>query len=152
MKNPTLEDAISLAALKHKGQTDKAGAPYILHPLRVMANLGREASETERIAAVLHDVVEDCEVSSANLREIGFGEEVVEAVEALTKRGDEKSDYMKAIRRVAGNPVARRVKIADLTDNLDVSRIANPTEKDGARLEKYRAAREFLLELENRPS
>ncbi len=146
---PTLEDAISLAALSHKGQIDKAGAPYILHPLRVMMSLGREASETERIAAVLHDVVEDCEVSFADLRAMGFSEEVVAAVDALTKRADEKEDYMRAIRRVAENPVARRVKIGDLTDNLDLWRIANPTEKDEMRLEKYRIARQFLLELKN---
>lgn len=147
---PTLEDAIALAAHKHKGQTDKAGAPYILHPLRVMFNLGRGATETERIAAVLHDVVEDCDVSFDDLRAIGFSEDVIAAVDALTKREDEKNDYMKAMRRVAQNPVARRVKIGDLTDNLDLSRIAIPTPKDEARLEKYRAAREFLLELENR--
>ncbi|MBW3635304.1 MAG: HD domain-containing protein [Armatimonadetes bacterium] len=149
-QTPTLEDAISLAALSHKGQIDKAGAPYILHPLRVMMSLGRETTETERIAAILHDVVEDCEVSFDDLRAMGFSEEVVAAVDALTKRDDEKEDYMRAIRRVAQHPVARRVKIGDLTDNLDESRIANPTEKDKMRLEKYRAAREFLLELEDR--
>lgn len=151
-QTPTLEEAISFAALKHKGQSDKAGTPYILHPLRVMMSLGRVATETERIVAVLHDVVEDCEVSFDDLRVIGFSEEVVAAVDALTKREDEKADYMKAIRRVAENAVARRVKIGDLTDNLDLSRISSPTEKDQARLEKYRAARQFLEELENSKS
>lgn len=144
----TLEDAIALAATHHKGQFDKAGQPYILHPLRVMANLGREASETQRIAAVLHDIVEDCEVSFEDLREQGFREEVVAAVEALTKRPHEETDYMAAIRRVAQNEIARRVKIADLTDNLDLSRIAKPTAKDEARLEKYRTALQFLRGLD----
>lgn len=144
----TLEDAIAFAALQHKGQQDKAGAPYILHPLRVMANLGRAASQEERIAAVFHDVVEDCEVSLQNLRDLGYSSQVVEAVDALTKRPDEEDDYDKAIRRVVQNPIARRVKIADLTDNLDISRIANPTAKDHKRLEKYRAAKAFLLEIE----
>ena len=143
----TLEDAIILAAQNHRGQTDKAGAPYILHPLRVMASLGQNATETERIAAVLHDVVEDCQVSFQDLRDLEFSDQVVEAVDALTKRDDEKDDYMRAIRRVAENEIARRVKIGDLSDNMDLSRIANPTENDRARLEKYRAAKKFLEEI-----
>lgn len=140
----TLEDAIAFAALSHRAQRDKAGAPYILHPLRVMASLGREASENERIAAMLHDVVEDCGVELRDLRDIGFDEEVVAAVDALTKRPEEKDDYMRAIRRVALNPIARRVKIADLTDNMDPSRLETPTEKDRERMEKYRAAKAWL--------
>lgn len=140
----TLEDAIAFAAQQHKGQFDKAGQPYILHPLRVMANLGRQASQSERSAAMLHDVVEDCDVSLQQLRELGFAEEVVAAVDALTKRPDEADDYRRAIRRVARDPIARRVKIADLTDNLDRSRLAAPSAKDEARLEKYRAAKAFL--------
>lgn len=145
----TLEDAIVLAATHHKGQFDKAGQPYILHPLRVMANLGREANETQRISAVLHDIVEDTEVTFQDLRDQGFGEEVVQAVDALTKRPHEKDDYMVAIQRVSQNETARRVKIADLTDNLDLSRITNPTAKDEARLEKYRVALAFLRDLDN---
>lgn len=144
---PTLEDAIALAALGHKGQTDKSGAPYILHPLRVMASLGAGASESERIAAVLHDVVEDCDVSLQNLRDLGYADEVVEAVDALTKRDDEKTDYRRAIRQLSGNPMARRVKIGDLTDNMDLARLSDATENDRARREKYRLSREFLLQI-----
>ena len=144
----TLEDAIALAATHHKGQIDKAGQPYILHPLRVMANLGREASETQRMAAVLHDIVEDTDVSFQDLRDQGFSEEVVQAVDALTKRPHEKDDYMVAIQRVSQNETARRVKIADLTDNLDLSRIPNPTAKDEARLEKYGVALQFLRDMD----
>lgn len=142
-----LEDALIFSAQKHRGQVDKAGAPYILHPLRVMNFLGQNATESERIAALLHDVVEDCEVSLEDLRAMGFADEVIEAVDALTKRDDEKDDYMRAIRRVAQNPIARRVKIGDLTDNMDLSRISNPSENDRARLEKYRGAREFLQKI-----
>jgi (p)ppGpp synthase/HD superfamily hydrolase len=149
MKTATFEDALALAANSHKGQVDKAGQPYILHPLRVMTNLGRGATEAERSAAVLHDVVEDCDVSFDDLRGLGFSEEVVTAVDALTKRPDEQENYMKAIRRLASNPIARRVKIGDLTDNLDLSRIPNPTEKDLTRVEKYRQAKKFLEELES---
>ena len=141
---PTLEDALIFAAQKHRGVPDKAGAPYILHPLRVMGNLGQNASENERIAALLHDVVEDCGVSLEDLRAMGYDEEVVVAVDALTKRADEKNDYMKAIRRVAQNRIARRVKIGDLTDNMDLERIADPSEKDRERVEKYRVAHAFL--------
>ena len=140
--------SIAFAATRHRGQVDKAGAPYILHPLRVMFNLGPYASEPERMAALLHDVVEDCDVSLDDLRALGYPAIVVEAVEALTKRPHEQDDYEAAIERVARNAIARRVKIADLTDNLDLSRIAAPTEKDRSRLEKYRRAREYLLSLE----
>jgi (p)ppGpp synthase/HD superfamily hydrolase len=140
----TLEDAIALAADRHRGQRDKSGAPYILHPLRVMLGLGATATPEERMAAVLHDVVEDCDVTLDELRRLGFSAAVVAAVDGLTKRPEEETDYMAAIRRAAANPVARRVKMADLTDNLDLSRISSPTEKDFSRLERYRKALDFL--------
>lgn len=143
---PTLEDALILAAEKHRGQHDKAGQPYILHPLRVMQNLGA-ATEHERMAALLHDVVEDCNVSLGDLRALNYPEEVVAAVDLLTKNDEGKRDYQKAIERVAPNPIARRVKIADLTDNLNIKRIANPTAKDFERLEKYRVAKAYLESL-----
>lgn len=149
MKPVSLEDAIALAACSHQGQTDRAGQPYLLHPLRVMLSLGRLATEAQRMAAVLHDVVEDTPVTFEQLRALGYPEEVVEAVDALTKRPDEQNDYMKAIRRLSANPIARRVKLGDLADNLDLSRIAQPTEKDFARFEKYREAKSFLEGLEN---
>lgn len=150
-KNPTteltLEDALILAAQKHRGQVDKAGKPYILHPLRVMQNLGAGASDEERMAALLHDIVEDCDVSFDDLHEMGFPSSVVVAVQHLTKTEDEQRDYMSAIRRVAQNSIARRVKIADLTDNSDISRLKNPTATDYARLEKYQKAKQFLENL-----
>lgn len=145
---PTLEDAIILAAQKHRGQFDKAGKPYILHPLRVMQNLGPRATDDERLAALLHDIVEDCDVSFDDLRAHGFPEAVVVAVQHLTKTEAEQNDYVAAIRRAAQNPIARRVKLADLTDNLDMSRLPNPTPKDYERLEKYREAKAFLEGLE----
>ena len=142
---PTLEDAIALAARAHAGQRDKAGAPYILHPLRVMLRLADEAG---RIAAVLHDVVEDTAWTLDALRGEGYSEEVVAAVDALTKRPEEEDAagdspgrkaerYEAFLRRVAGNPLARRVKIADLQDNGDLARIPNPAEADFRRAEKY---------------
>ena len=136
---PTLERAIQIAALAHSGQIDKAGQPYILHPLRVMLRLD---GGHERIAAVLHDVVEDSSVTLAQLQQEGFAPAVLEAVEALTKRpGETRLD---AAARAAKHAVARAVKLADNAENMDLSRIASPTAKDFARLEEYKAVRKLL--------
>ncbi len=135
----TLERAIEIAAAAHAGQKDKAGEPYILHPLRVML---RVHGEHERIAAVLHDVVEDTNVSLADLAAAGFAPAVLAAVEALTKRPGETR--IAAAHRAAADPVARAVKLADNAENMDLSRIPNPTERDLARLEEYRAVRAIL--------
>ena len=137
----TLERAIALAAQAHEGQIDKAGAPDILHPLRMMLSVDTPEA---RMAAVLHDVVEDTPITLDQLRLEGFPGTVIEAVEALTKRPDEENDYDGFIRRVAPNPLARTVKLADLRDNCDMSRIVQPTEKDWRRIEKYKRAIQYL--------
>jgi (p)ppGpp synthase/HD superfamily hydrolase len=136
----TLERAIQIAAAAHAGQIDKAGQLYILHPLRVMLTV---ATMDERIAAVLHDVVEDTSITLERLRAEGFSPAVVEAVDALTKRPGE--DRITAAKRAAANPIARVVKLADNADNMDLSRIHNPSEKDFARLEEYQRVRTLLL-------
>lgn len=136
----TLERAIAIAAEAHAGQLDKAKQPYILHPLRVML---RVSSPSEQIAAVLHDVVEDSPITLAKLAEIGFSEEVVAAIEALTKRPGESR--IEAAKRAASNPIARVVKLADNAENMDLSRIPNPTQKDYARVEEYKLVRNILL-------
>lgn len=136
----TLERAIQIAAAAHAGQTDKAGESYILHPLRVML---RVRTEAERIAAMLHDVVEDSPVTLEGLAAEGFSRSVIDAVEALTKRpGETRLD---AAARAARNAVARQVKLADNAENMDISRIEKPTEKDYARLEEYKQVRALLL-------
>ncbi len=140
----TLEDTLIFAAQKHNGQRDKAGKPYITHPLRVLNNLGLNASLEEQMAALLHDVVEDCGVSLEDLRAEGFPETVVVAVDHLTKNDEGKRDYQKAIERAALDPIAIKVKLADLTDNMNLDRIANPTDEDRKRAEKYRAAKAWL--------
>ena len=132
---PTLEDALELAVRAHRGQRDKAGQPYILHPLRVMARLD---TETERMVALLHDVVEDTPYTLERLRELGYGEDVLGALERLTKA--EGEDYAAFIERVRPHPLARRVKLADLEDNMDVRRLPAVTAKDAERLARYRAA------------
>ena len=131
----TLEHAIALAAKAHEGQKDKAGEPYILHPLRMMLKLN---TREERIAAVLHDIVEDCGWSLDRIRAEGFSERVIGAVEAVTKRPGE--DYDDFVMRAAAHPIGRSVKLADLEDNSDQSRIKNPTQRDVDRIEKYRRA------------
>lgn len=131
----TLERAIALAATAHAGQVDKAGAPYILHVLRVMLRL--ETAE-ERMAGVLHDVVEDTALTLDDLRSEGFPEAVVRAVESVTKR--EGESYEEFVERAKADPVARNVKLADLADNSDRSRLREIGPKEEARLEKYRRA------------
>lgn len=137
----TLERAIAIAAEAHAGAVDKGGAPYILHPLRVMLRMDGDAA---RIAATLHDVVEDAkDWSIGRLRTEGFSPEVLAAVEALTRR--EGEDYFDFCRRAGRDPIARAVKLGDIEDNMDLCRIPSPTAADHARLERYRKARELLL-------
>lgn len=136
----TLERAIALAVIAHDGQQDKAGAPYILHPLRVMMGLQREE---ERMAAVLHDVVEDSQITLEMLRAEGFSERVLRVVDLLTHRaGDDHESY---IQRLQQDPVARRIKRLDMEDNMDIRRLnTQPGERDWQRLAKYRRAWERL--------
>lgn len=131
----TLERAIAIAATAHAGQVDKGGAPYILHPLKVML---RMTTLEERIVAVLHDVVEDCEISLDDLRKEGFSEVVLSAIESVTKVSGES--YEDFVERAAQNPIGRVVKLADLEENSDLSRIASPSWEDLERIEKYRRA------------
>jgi (p)ppGpp synthase/HD superfamily hydrolase len=131
-----LERAIAIAAEAHAGQVDKAGEPYILHPLRVMLSC---ATEDERIVGVLHDLVEDCPGwTFARLRQEGFSDAVLAALDSVTHREGEA--YEAFVERAAANPIGRRVKLADLGDNCDLGRISAPTERDLARIEKYRRA------------
>ena len=136
----TLEKAIEIAARAHAGQVDKAGQPYILHPIQVML---RVDSEEERITAVLHDVVEDSDVTLDDLRQAGFSESVLEAVCALTKLDGETR--IEAARRAVVNDIARVVKLADNAENMDMRRIPNPGPKDHDRLAQYTQVRAILL-------
>ena len=135
----TVERAIALAAVAHEGQIDKAGAPYIFHVLRVMLRL---QTPEERMAGVLHDIVEDCGWTLDRLRAEGFPEEVVLGVDAVTRR--EAETYEEFVLRAKAHPIGRRVKMADIADNSDVTRLPKITERDQARLEKDRRAMEVL--------
>jgi len=112
------------------------GAPYILHPLRMMF---RFKSETEMIVAVLHDVIEDNpDWDFDRLRQEGFSEEIIQAVDHLTRQ--EQETYEEFVVRSSENPLARRVKLADLEDNMDLKRLNRLTEQDQARLARYHRA------------
>src|SRR5687768_5246030 len=142
-----LERAVALAVKAHAGQVDKAGAPYILHPLRVML---RFATDEERIVAVLHDIVEDCNLSLDDLRKQGFSPEIIAALDCLTRRPEEPYDIF--ISRAAQNSSARRVKLADLEDNSDLSRLSSPTGEDHARVQKYDRASRVLKNFHRLPT
>ncbi len=133
---PTIEEAIIWATEVHRGQVDKAGNPYILHPLRVML---RMTSAEARFVAILHDTIEDSEHTLDDLRALGYSETIIAAVDAITRRDGET--YEEFILRLKPNPLARAVKLADLLDNLDLRR-ANPVvaEKDAERLARYQRA------------
>lgn len=127
-----VDRAIAIAHQAHAQQVDKAGKPYIDHPLRVMNKM---QTWQEKIVAVLHDAVEDSDLTLADLDQAGFAPEVVAAIAAITRNKGE--DYEIYLQRVLGNAIALKVKIADMTDNMDMSRISHPTEKDWQRLAKY---------------
>lgn len=134
-----LERAIEIALDAHAEQEDKAGETYIRHPLRVMKAMD---TETERIVAVLHDVVEDSDYDLEGIED-EFGSEVRTAVAALTKRdGDDYLDDF--IPRAADNDLARKVKRADLMDNMDLTRLSEVTDDILEKQAKYHAALQQL--------
>jgi len=135
-----LEQAISIASLAHEGQLDKGGEPYILYPLRVMIKL---KDEKQRIVAVLHDVIENTNVTDIDLVVEGLDIELAKAILTLSKSRDES--YDEYIDRISKDEFAIQVKLADLEDNMDISRINNPTGKDYERVVKYGKAREKLM-------
>lgn len=136
-----LQVALRIAARAHAGQMDKAGVPYIEHPKFVSSLL---SGEKEKAVALLHDVLEDTNVTYQDLLAAGIPQEVVEAVEVLTRTQDMKyEDYLLKVKQ---QPLACTVKKADLLHNMDISRIPYPTRQDWERLEKYRKAYRFLNE------
>jgi len=134
-----LDAALKIAVQVHSGQKDRYGKPYILHVLRVM---GRGNTDEERLVAILHDVIEDSPMTEQDLRDAGFPEKVVSAVVALSRGESEHWDsYIERVRR---NPLAVRVKLADLRDNMDLSRIDKITDEISQRLDRYLQAYHVL--------
>ena len=149
-----LEKAIKIAVEAHTGQVDKGGNPYILHPLRVMLSLN---TEEERIVGVLHDVVEDCEGWTwLRLQDEGFSADIIQALQSVSKTPEEEAEYrrlpegekldhyLEFVTRAKANKIGREVKVADIKDNLDISRIDDITEGDINRLTRYKAALKLL--------
>lgn len=130
--NELLEIALSIASTAHKGQVDKGGQAYIMHPIRVM---GRCKTDEERIVSLLHDTVEDTEVSLDELEKKGFSREIIDAIESVTRKKDES--YREFIVRASKNPIGKQVKIHDLEDNMDITRLDSLSDKDARRLNKY---------------
>lgn len=146
---PTLEDSIAFAATVHRGQVypSPRGEPFILHPLRVMLQL---ESDTDRIVAVLHDAIEDTDATLGDLQRLGYSGAIVGAVDCLTRRDGETYDAY--IGRVEGHAIARRVKLADLADNLANNQCLEPTAETRARIARYEKARARLTRWrEDRP-
>ncbi len=131
--------AIRLSFAAHAGQVDRSGLPYVTHPLHLAEQMEDEDST---VAALLHDVVEDTDYTMADLRRMGFPPRALEAVALLTH--DPAEPYLDYVARVKEHPVARKVKLADLRHNSDLSRLDRVTEKDLARVEKYAAALRLL--------
>jgi (p)ppGpp synthase/HD superfamily hydrolase len=137
-----VEKAIALAVEAHAGEVDKQGKPYILHPLHLMMQM--ETAE-EMITAVLHDVVEDTALTLEDLRQQGFPEAVLDALALLT-HDTASTSYEEYVAAIKPNPLACKVKLADLAHNMDVRRLPEMGMKDYGRLEKYRRAWDMLQE------
>ena len=138
--NEQFQIALELAVEKHKNQTDKAGNPYILHPLHVMENVN---SKEGKIVAILHDIIEDTDVTEDYLLKIGLSKRIVDAVVALTRSED--IDYQEYIKNLSSNPLAKEVKLADLEHNMDLKRLPTLEEKDLERNRKYQIASHYLI-------
>lgn len=136
---PMTKKALKLCFDAHREQTDKSGLPYVFHPFHLAEQMQDEKTTA---VALLHDVVEDSDYTLADLREMGFCEEVVEAVALMTHAPD--VPYMAYVAQIKANPIARAVKLADLAHNSDMSRLDSVSEYDRARAEKYKKAIELL--------
>lgn len=135
------EKAMQIAIKVHRGQLDKGGNDYINHPVRVER---RCTCQEDRLVALLHDTIEDGNLASEYLLLVGFSQEVVDAVLSVSRKRGE--DYFEFIQRCKANPIGRRVKICDLEDNMDITRLKELTEKDIERLKKYHKAYKMLNE------
>ncbi|NLB21035.1 MAG: hypothetical protein GX829_09525 [Clostridium sp.] len=140
---PFFERALTLATIKHAGQVDKGGRPYIMHVIRVMQGV---EDDDEKIIALLHDLIEDTDFTLDDLKEYEFLDEIIDGVSLLTR--DPEAGYMKYIENLSNNKKARNVKLSDLKDNQDHTRLKNPmTEEGQIRLEKYRAAEAYIRKI-----
>ena len=141
---PMTIKASKLAYKMHHGKTDRAGVPYIFHPIHLAEQM---IDEDTTIVALLHDIVEDTDLTIENISKLGFSRQVIEAIRLLTK--DKNTPYFEYINSLKYNNIARTVKIADLKHNMDLSRLKKVTDNDLKRQEKYRLALQMLGGEEN---
>ena len=134
-----IEKSLEIALKAYAGQRDKAGKTYILHPLRIMSKM---TTEEEMAVALLHDVIEDSDYTEQDLLNSGIPSEVVNAVLCLTKKSGE--DYETFIKRVLNNPLASKVKKADIEDNINILRLNRVNNKDLQRIARYHRAWHIL--------
>ena len=135
--------AMKLCFEAHNGQTDKNGIPYVFHPYHLAEQMTDEIST---VCALLHDVVEDTDYTFEDMKEMGFPDEVIAVLKLLTHDGE--VPYMEYVRCLSDDPVARRVKLADLAHNSDLTRLDKVDEKALQRVEKYKQATELLMAAE----
>ncbi|WP_294464271.1 GTP pyrophosphokinase [uncultured Anaerofustis sp.] len=138
INSPMIKKAINLAFNAHKGQTDKGGMPYIMHPFYIASKLNEE---DEIITALLHDTLEDSNLTKEDLLNAGFSTYIIEAIDTLTKK---QYDYFDYIYKIKKNDLARKIKLLDLKHNMDLTRLEKITNKDIKRNEKYKKAIEIL--------
>jgi (p)ppGpp synthase/HD superfamily hydrolase len=140
--NELYDCALRIAIRAHEGQKDKSRREYVMHPIRVAE---RCKDPRAKIVALLHDTIEDTDVTADYLRCEGFPEEIINAVLSVTKQ--EGEDYEHFVHRAAKNVIGREVKIADLEDNMDIRRLIEIKDEDVARLRKYLRAWQYLIKL-----
>jgi (p)ppGpp synthase/HD superfamily hydrolase len=138
-----LSKALMVATQAHDGQVDKQGVPYILHPIRVMLNC---QTEKEKVVAICHDLLEDCNITVEDLKQMGFSQEIINAIISVSRLNPKEEKYIDFIYRAKNNSIGRMVKICDIRDNLrdvpDESKI-----RKEKRLAKYKEALAILLEI-----
>ncbi len=141
--NELYDLALRMAIRAHEGQRDKSGREYVMHPIRVAE---RCKDPKAKIVALLHDTIEDTDVTAEYLRSQGFPEEIIEGVLSVTKQEGEEGEenYEDFVLRAAKNPLGKEVKLADLEDNMDIRRLKNITDDDVTRLRKYLRAWHLL--------
>ena len=139
--NELYDIALRIAIHAHEGQKDKSGREYVMHPIRVAE---RCKDPRAKIVALLHDTLEDTNVTAEYLREQGFPEEIVEGILSVTKR--EGETYEEFVHRASMNPIGKEVKKADLEDNMDIRRLDDITDEDVKRLRKYLQAWQILTD------
>ena len=136
---PMTKKALQLCFKAHKDQTDKSGMPYVFHPFHLAEQMKDEATT---VVALLHDVVEDTEITIDDLQKMGFSQEVLEAIALMTH--NDEVPYMEYVARIKTNPIARAVKLADLKHNSDMTRLESITPYDKERAKKYKRAIRLL--------